>query len=237
MQRLIKIDDITPEVLPTLVSGVSASLALTHAGEMSTNEKILIASAADGTGLFAAQLAKIAGNYVIAVCSSGEVASKFSAIGCDRVLISSTEPVAYMLRMEYSSGIDLALDLTGGIMLRTCVENLAPHGRVVAIEAVSQLHELREGEGANPEREKWGVEELTSLLISRSASLRGFSLLRCEEALVRSHVLQLLELVKDNSIQSTVDPIEFVGLEAIPDAVDRLVSSENAGKLVVRLVR
>lgn len=235
-RQLIRIDEVTPEILPLLISGASASLALTRAGEMTANEKVLVTSSADGTGLFAVQLAKAAGNHVIAVCSSDEAAAALSELGCDRVLNSSVEPVGYKLRTEYPSGIDLALDLSGGAMFRTCVENLAPNGRIVAVEAVSQLYEVRDHAGQGAENNAWRVRELKTQLLNRSASFRGFSLFRCEDKLVRQHVLQLLELVKAGSIQSRVDSTDFVGLDVIADAIERLVNQQNIGKIVVRLV-
>lgn len=45
-----------------------------------------LAAAAGGTGLFAVQLAKLAGNHVIGTCSSDDKAAFLKSIGCDRVV-------------------------------------------------------------------------------------------------------------------------------------------------------
>lgn len=53
---------------------------------MRRGQMVLITAAAGGTGQFAVQLAKQAGNTVVCTCSSQEKASMLRALGADRVI-------------------------------------------------------------------------------------------------------------------------------------------------------
>lgn len=68
---------------------------------MGTDETVLITAAAGGTGQFAVQLAKAAGNHVIATCSSAEKAKLLKTLGADRVINYRQEDVKTVLKQEY----------------------------------------------------------------------------------------------------------------------------------------
>jgi NADPH:quinone reductase-like Zn-dependent oxidoreductase len=53
---------------------------------MRHNQVVLITAAAGGTGQFAVQLAKLAGNHVVATCSSPDKAAMLKRLGADRVI-------------------------------------------------------------------------------------------------------------------------------------------------------
>jgi len=59
-----------PEYLGILISGLTASIALTESGRMTKGETVLVTAAMGGAGQIAVQLAKSAGNFVIGTCSS-----------------------------------------------------------------------------------------------------------------------------------------------------------------------
>ena len=53
---------------------------------MRSKETVLVTAAAGGTGQFAVQLAKLAGNRVVATCGSDDKAKLLSGLGADRVI-------------------------------------------------------------------------------------------------------------------------------------------------------
>ena len=53
---------------------------------MRSKETVLVTAAAGGTGQFAVQLAKLAGNTVVATCGSDDKAQLLTNLGCDRVI-------------------------------------------------------------------------------------------------------------------------------------------------------
>lgn len=94
-------------------------------------------AAAGGTGQFAVQLAKLAGNHVIGTCGSEDKVKFLKEIGCDRVVNYKKEDLAAVLKKEYPQGIDLVYECVGGKMLETAVNSLAIHGRIVIIGMIS----------------------------------------------------------------------------------------------------
>eukprot|EP00884_Botryococcus_braunii_P008636 jgi/Botrbrau1/17774/Bobra.0127s0029.1 len=74
-----------PEAVALLVSGLTASIGLEQAGRMQSGETVLVTAAAGGTGQFAVQLAKAAGNRVVATCGGAKKAELLRRLGVDRV--------------------------------------------------------------------------------------------------------------------------------------------------------
>ena len=81
-----------------------AAAALEQAGRMATGETVLVTAAAGGTGQFAVQLAKAAGNTVIATCSSKEKADMLRGLGADRVINYKTEQLGKVCLLFASFG-------------------------------------------------------------------------------------------------------------------------------------
>lgn len=61
-------------------------VGLQQAGRMRSKETVLVTAAAGGTGQFAVQLAKLAGNRVVATCGSDAKAKLLTDLGADRVI-------------------------------------------------------------------------------------------------------------------------------------------------------
>ena len=103
-----------------------AAAALEQAGRMGTGETVLVTAAAGGTGQFAVQLAKAAGNTVIATCSSQEKADMLRGLGADRVINYKTEQLgkvgsALCKRWQASKDSVLEAASSGIIILRSRV--------------------------------------------------------------------------------------------------------------------
>lgn len=70
---------------------------LEQAGKMRTKETVLITAAAGGTGQFAVQLAKAAGNRVLATCGSDDKAQMLQQLGADRAINYKQEDLKQVL--------------------------------------------------------------------------------------------------------------------------------------------
>jgi len=222
--NVIKVPEATPEALSIVVSGLTASIALEEVGDMSHDETVLVTAAAGGTGHYAVQLAKVAGNHVIGTCSTDEKVELLTSIGCDRPLNYETEDIAEVLHTEYEDGIDLIYEGVGGRLFDTCVEALARHGRLLSIGYVSEYQDGPEAVSR---------ERIYTSLIPKSASVRGVFLPHFREHF-SAHTEKLMRLQQDGTLKVFVDDAEFEGIESIFDAVEYLHSGENQGKLVVR---
>ncbi len=74
---------------------------LEQVGRMRGGETVLVTAAAGGTGQFVVQLAKAAGNTVVATCGSDDKAALLRRLGVDRVVNYRKENLKDVLRREY----------------------------------------------------------------------------------------------------------------------------------------
>ncbi len=220
----VKVREATPEVLTLMPTGISALVALEQVGEMKSHEVVLVTAAAGGTGHIAVQLAKLAGNHVIATCSSERKAQLLQELGCDRIINYRTENLSQILPQEYPQGINLIFECVGKQVFDTCVENLAIRGRLVVVGFISEYAQ-------HPEL--ISHPRIYQQLFWKAASVRGFLMPHYQEYMMeaRDH---LLNLFYTNKLKVAVDPKEFRGLVSIPDAVTYLLTGQNCGKVVVR---
>ena len=220
----IQVPQPSPEALSIMVSGLTASIALEEVGNLGHDETVLVTAAAGGTGQYAVQLAKQAGNHVVGTCGTEEKATFLEELRCDRPIHYRAEDVASVLAEEYPGGLDLVYESVGGELFDTCVEALGQHGRLLSIGYVSEYKE-----GPKPVTD----ERIYTTLIAKSASIRGFFLPHFAEHF-RSHMNKLLRQYRSGTLDIAIDDNVFEGVEAVPDAVDHLQSGESIGKVVVR---
>ena len=99
-RNLIPVPEPSPEMVALLTSGLTASIALEEAG-MRRGQTVLVTAAAGGTGQFAVQLAKAAGNHVVATCGNASKVALLKRLGADRVVNYREEDLKAVLKAEY----------------------------------------------------------------------------------------------------------------------------------------
>ncbi|MCS6834927.1 MAG: zinc-binding dehydrogenase [Anaerolineae bacterium] len=223
--QAIPVSQATPEVLTLGVSGLTASIALHEVGQMSRGETVLVTAAAGGTGSFAAQLAKQAGNHVIGTCSSSDKVDFLRSLGVDRPINYKAEDLAAVLKAEYRKGVDLIFEGVGGTTFDRCVDALAVRGRLLIIGAISEYE-------SGPQVVT-GPRILYKLLY-KSASLRAFWLMHYFRH-TRDHMARLLAMLREGTIRAATDPTPFIGLSRAIDAIDYMYQGKNVGKVVVQI--
>lgn len=232
-QQVIPIPSAIPEILTLMPTGVSALVALEQAGEMGQGETVLITAAAGGTGHLAVQLALLAGNRVIAVCGSDAKAQRLQTLPIVqqgdrpglRIVNYRRESLDAVLAQEYPQGIDLMFDCVGQQVFDTGLKHLAVRGRLVVVGFISEYAA--------------GLETVTQprvyeQLFWKAASVRGFLMPHYAKHFAAARD-RLLALFHTGQLQVWVDPQPFVGIAAIPDAVEYLLSGQSCGKVVVQL--
>jgi NADPH-dependent curcumin reductase CurA len=212
------------EWLALASTGVSALLAL-DVGETKSGETVIISAAAGGLGHFLVQLAKIRGCHVIAVCGGGKKGDFVRSLGADRVIDYRSENVGEVLAAEYKNAIDVAIDTVSGDIFDAYVDNIAPHGRLVVAGAAQDL-EGRPEIVTGP--------RIVHKLYYKGASIRGFmnGLLTERWPAARD---TLFDLYRRREIRVTFDDQPFNGLPQVYDAVERLLSGQSMGKVIVNL--
>lgn len=214
-----------PEAVAMLTSGLTASIALEKAGQMESGKVVLVTAAAGGTGQFAVQLAKLAGNTVVATCGGGAKAKLLKELGVDRVIDYHSEDIKTVLKKEFPKGIDIIYESVGGDMLKLCLDALAVHGRLIVIGMISQY----QGEkGWTPSK----YPGLCEKLLSKSQAVAGFFLVQYSH-MWQEHLDRLFDLYSQGKLKVAVDPKRFIGLQSVADAVEYLHSGKSAGKVVV----
>ncbi|EFJ16715.1 hypothetical protein SELMODRAFT_179322 [Selaginella moellendorffii] len=226
-KSVIPVPSPTPEVVAILVSGLTASLGLQEAGKMRSGETVLVTAAAGGTGQFAVQLAKLAGNKVIGTCGGSDKAALLSSLGVDRVIDYKAEDIKTVLKKEYPRGVDLVYESVGGTMFDTCLNALATFGRLIVIGMISQY----QGEGGWQPRNYPGLCEK---LLWKSQTIVGFYLMH-HNKLWKEHVAKLHSLHSRGKLKIAVDPTPFTGLSSACDAVEYLHSGKSVGKVIIRI--
>ncbi|MCD7468176.1 hypothetical protein HAX54_006126 [Datura stramonium] len=214
-----------PEVLAMICCGLTASISLEKAAQMESGKVVLVTAAAGGTGQFAVQLAKLAGNTVVATCGGNEKAKVLKDLGVDRVIDYKAEDIKAVLRNEFPRGIDIIYESVGGKMFDICLNALSVYGRLVIIGMISQY----QGEHGWKPRNYPGICEK---LLSKSQTVVGF-LLPGYARLWQEHLDRLYNLYSSGKLKIVIDPKQFVGLHSIADAVEYLHSGKSAGKVVV----
>ena len=217
------IPEASPEVLSIFVSGITASIALNVVGEMGAGETVLVTAAAGGTGQYAVQLAKLAGNTVVGTCGTDEKADFLRDLGVDRVVNYRAEDLKTALRE--AGPFDLVYESVGRRFFDLALRNLAVKGRLLIIGYVSEYVD--------------GLEAATGPrvyadLLQKSASLRGFFLPHFARQYAE-HVRRLVGLMRSGDLRVEIDERPFEGIDHIVEAVEYLHSGASRGKVVVRL--
>lgn len=150
-----------PRLLAAGLSGLTASLALEQVAHMkickdstlakyvpaylvapdNKAETVLVTAAVGGTGMFAVQLAKLAGNTVVGTCGSNEKAELLKKWGCDVIVNYKKEELGAILKQHCPNGVDIAYESVGGDLVKAAGQNLAIGGRLVIIGAIETYKE------------------------------------------------------------------------------------------------
>lgn len=225
-KHILPVERPDPEVVAMLTSGLTASIALEKAGgQMESGKVVLVTAAAGGTGQFAVQLAKLAGNTVVATCGGQDKAKLLKELGVDRVIDYKTEDIKTVLKKEFPKGIDIIYESVGGHMFDLCLNALAVYGRLIVIGMISQY----QGEhGWKPSNYPGICEKL----LAKSQTVAGFFLVQYSP-FWQEHLDKLFHLFSVGKLQVSLDPKQFLGVHSVPDAVEYLHSGKSVGKVVV----
>ncbi|MCW2598053.1 MAG: mycocerosic acid synthase, partial [Jatrophihabitans sp.] len=130
---------IPPELDPVAMAGVpvvfvTAWYALAHLARVSAGDKVLIHSAAGGTGLAAIAIARALGAEVFATAGSAEKRAYLRGMGIEHVMDSrSLDFVEQTLTATDGAGVDVVLNSLSGPAIRAGLRTLRPFGRFIEL--------------------------------------------------------------------------------------------------------
>ncbi|AOH85174.1 alcohol dehydrogenase [Sphingomonas panacis] len=223
--HFVKVPELAPEWLALASTGVSAAMALEYIGAVEDGETVAISAAAGGLGHFMVQLAAQRGCHVVAVCGGSDKAAFARDLGAARVIDYRSESVTDILAVEYPDKLDVAIDTVSGTIFDAFLKNVAPHGRVVVGGAAADL-EGRPEIVTQP--------RIAHSLYYKGASVRGFmnGLLTEQWPAARERVFSAYS---SGDLKVRFDDRKFTGLEGIFDGIERLLSGQSIGKVIVDL--
>ena len=223
---LFKVDpDMAP--LPTFLgtlgmTGLTAYFGLLDVGEMKEGETVVVSGAAGAVGMVVGQIAKIKGAGRVVGTAGGPEKCAFvtDELGFDACIDYKNEDVRKALKEHTPDRVDVYFDNVGGDILDTALARLAMHGRVVLCGAISQYNAT---DGMK------GPSNYMSLLVNRGR-MEGFLVFDFAKRYGEA-AREMAGWLKEGKLKTREEVVR--GLEAFPDALQKLFRGENTGKLVL----
>ena len=205
------------------VTGLTAYFGLLDVGDPRAGDTVLISGAAGAKGSTVGQIAKIKGCRVVGLAGSTEKCAWLTNdLGFDAAINYKTENVRHAIRETCPEGVDVFFDNVGGDILQVAISNLALGGRVVLCGAIAQYNDDAPRPGPNN----------LQMLIARRSRMEGFVVIdymdRAAEAMT-----DLGRWVSEGKMTYRTDVVD--GLDNAPEALNRLFTGANMGKVMVRL--
>ena len=205
--------------------GMTAYFGLLEVGEPRPGDTVVVSGAAGAVGQTVGQLARIKGCRVVGI-AGGRAKCDWvvNELGFDACIDYKAGNVKAGLKEHCPRGVDVYFDNVGGDILDDVLARLARGARIVICGAISQYNNTTPVQGP---------KNYLSLLVNR-ARMQGMVVFDYAD---RYHlaIAELAGYLKDGRMKSKEDVVE--GLENFPDALTRLFTGANFGKLVLQVAR
>ncbi|KAF8465702.1 hypothetical protein BDZ91DRAFT_697039 [Kalaharituber pfeilii] len=210
------------------LTGLTAYYGLLHAGcATSSDQTIIISTAAGATGAFAVQIAKniLKIPNIIGITGSDEKLPIIRDLGCTVALNYKSPDFEKKLIAATPRLVDLYYDNVGGEMLDMCMRRIRRKGRVVACGSVSSYA----GEGTAKESypKEW------RLIITQGLTVQGFLVSDYLDDFEKG-IPELMGWIEQGKIKVLTTVFE-TPFDRIPEGLSRLLDGKNVGKLVTKI--
>ena len=203
--------------------GMTGYFGLLDVGQPKPGDTVVVSGAAGAVGQTVGQLARIKGCRVVGI-AGGRAKCDFvvSELGFDACIDYKAGDVKAALKEHCPKGIDVYFDNVGGEILDAALARLARGARIVICGAISQYNNMSAVQGP---------KNYMSLLVNR-ARMEGMVVFDYAERFPVA-VAELAGYLKDGRMVSKEDVVR--GLDNFPDALVKLFTGENFGKLVLQI--
>ncbi len=200
---------------------LTAWYGLHKLARLEAGERVLIHSAAGGTGLAALQVARMTGAEVLATAGSPEKRALLRSLGVQHVMDSRSPGFAEeVMAATDGAGVDVVLSSSGGDSSARSIACLAPYGRFVEIGKADFMNDS-----------KLGLRPFLRNLAYFSFDLRQTLVDRPK--LVRAELEQLLEFFAEGKLRPL--PYRVYHPSQIQSAFRQMAAAKHIGKLVVAM--
>lgn len=205
--------------------GMTGYFGLNDVGLPKEGETIVVSAASGAVGQTVGQLAKIKGLRVVGI-AGGKAKCDFAVneLGFDACIDYKSSPSAVRngLKEHCPKGVDIFFDNVGGEILDTVLTKINRKARIVICGAISQYN----NKGAVV-----GPSNYLSLLVNR-ARMEGLVVFDYADRYPQA-VMELAGHLKSGKMKSKEDIEE--GIKTFPDALNKLFSGSNFGKLILKV--
>jgi NADPH-dependent curcumin reductase CurA len=228
----------SPEVLMEMfgTSGMTAYFGMRECGPLMPRDAVAVAGATGSVGSIAAQLAKIAGCYVVGFAGGADrCAWVLDNLGIDQCIDYRAKDFEEQLRAAFGGGIDVYSDGVGGALTETVVDVMNANSRLFSYGAAAAFY--AESLNAPPQerpslRRRFGISQTVEHILKKRN-------IKSEAWIVDEFYHERLKAEDDLSrllLRGALKPISNIveGFENLPSAIVGLYKTARSGKLQVR---
>ncbi len=205
------------------LTGATAYFGLSEIGKPKPGETMIVSAAGGAVGSVAGQIGKIKGARVIGIAGSDAKCQWVTQdLGFDACINYRTEDVAARLDALCPDGIDINFENVGGPIMDAILARINDYARIVLCGLISEYNAV------DPVPGPYNFP----MLLMRRSLVQGF--------IVSDYFPRMGEFIGEaapwlaqGKLKYKTDIVE--GLETAPQAVKKLFSGENMGKLLVRI--
>ena len=205
--------------------GMTGYFGLLDVGQPRPGETVVVSGAAGAVGQTVGQLAKIKGCRVVGI-AGGRAKCDWvvNELGYDACIDYKAGNVKAALKEHCPKGVDIYFDNVGGEILDDVLARIGRGARIIICGAISQYNNTTPVQGP---------KNYLSLLVNR-ARMEGIVVFDYAERFPIA-VAELAGYLKDGRMKSKEDVVQ--GLETFPEALVKLFTGENFGKLVLQVAQ
>ena len=205
--------------------GMTGYFGLMDVGMPKVGETVVVSGAAGAVGQTVGQVARIKGCRVVGIAGAAAKCDwVVKELGFDACIDYKAGPGAVRagLKEHCPKGVDIYFDNVGGEILDDVLAKINRGARIIICGAISQYNNTTAVQGP---------KNYLSLLVNR-ARMQGIVVFDYAD---RYHlaVAELAGYLKDGRMKSREDVVK--GIDTFPEALIKLFSGENFGKLVLQV--
>ena len=203
--------------------GATAYFGLLELGQPKEGETLVVSAAAGAVGSLVGQIGKIRGCRVVGIAGTDEKCAWLTGeLGFDGAINRRTADLGAELDRQCPGGIDIYFDNVGGPILDTVLTRMKLHGRIPLCGMIS---------GYNAVELPPGPKHFANILLRR-LRVEGFIIIDYADRFMEA-AAHLATWLATGKLRYRLDLVD--GLEQAPQALNRLFTGDNTGKLAVRV--
>ena len=213
-----------PKYLSVLgMPGMTAYFGFLDTGAPQPGNTVVVSAAAGAVGSVVGQIAKIKGCRAVGIAGGGKKCQYItSELGFDAAIDYKSEDVIASLRKHCPKGIDVYFDNVGGDILDAVLAQINLGARIVICGGISQYN------NTTPVK---GPSNYLSLLVNR-ATMKGMLVTDFMDRYPQA-AREMARWMAAGKLKSREDMVD--GLQNFPEALVKLFSGENFGKLILKV--